>query len=57
MGIQALFDLVKDSRTPEQKRRDRIHGWILIAVLILAALAGSAIFCVGLYQVWHWVFG
>jgi hypothetical protein len=49
MGVQALFEIFKDRRTPAQRFRDRVVGVAISAAVLF--LLGA-----GIYQVYHWIF-
>jgi hypothetical protein len=50
-----LFDLFKDRRTPEEKRRDELKGKVFSTFAVLIAIVIVGVFAVGLNQVWHWL--
>jgi hypothetical protein len=50
-----FMELLKDRRTPEEKRRDELRGKVFLTFAVVVAIACVGIFSVGLGQVWHWL--
>lgn len=48
------FDLLNDTRTPEEKRLDEYKGRMVVLISLVLLIAALIIFGVGLYHVWFW---